>query len=168
MRSRALALGTAAALWSVFAVSCESAPTEPASHDPLALAAQISSGSIQPGGRAEATFMLVNVGTRAVTVGFPSSCHVLPYVRERQTQRLVHPSGNGYGCAAIVTSQTLEPGQSMAQTLQIASTGRGATSAIASIVDLLPGDYHVYAEVAGSVDGRPFSLRSSTLQFSVQ
>jgi hypothetical protein len=168
MRSGALAFAMVAVFGGVFAVSCGSTPTEPASRDPLALVAQISPASIQPGGAAVGTFTLTNVSTRAITVGFPSSCHVLPYVRERHTPRLVHPSGAGYVCATIVTSLTLEPGQSMVQTLQIASTGRGAASAVASIVDLLAGDYNVYAEVAGSVDGRPFSLRSNALQFSVQ
>ena len=167
MRSRALAFLMVAVLGGVFTLSCGSTPTEPAPRDPLALTGQISSASIQPGGTAVGTFSLTNVSTLAVIVGFPSSCHVLPYVRERQTQSLVHPSG-AYGCAAVVTTVTLEPGQSIGHTLQIVSTGRGVTSAIASIVDLLPGDYNVYAEVDGTVDGRPFSLRSSALQFSVQ
>lgn len=168
MRSRALAFPMAAVLGGVFTVACGSTPTEPAPRDPLTLVAQISSASIQPGGAVAATFSFANVSTRAVTVGFPSSCHVLPYVRERHTQRLVHPAGAGYGCATVVTTLTLEPGQSVVQTLQIVSTGRGITSAIASIVDLLPGDYSVYAEVDGAMDGRPFSLRSTALQFSVQ
>ena len=168
MRSRALAFPMAAVFGGVFTVSCGSTPTEPSPRDPLALVAQISSVSIQPGGAAVGTFTLANVSTRAVIVGFPSSCHVLPYVRERHTHSLVHPSGAGYGCATVVTTLNLEPGQSVVQTVQIVSTGRGVTSAIASVVDLLPGDYNVYAEVDGAVDGRPFSLRSTALQFSVQ
>jgi hypothetical protein len=56
----------------------------------------------------------------------------------------------------------------MVRTVQIVSTGRGVTSAVASAVDLLPGDYNFYAEAAGSVDGRPVSLRSDAVQFSVQ
>ena len=170
MRSRALAFAIAAALGSLFAASCGSAssPAEPAPGDPLTLVGQISPSSIQPGGTAVATFTLTNVSTRAVTVGFPSSCQVLPYVRERVTQRLVHPSGGGYVCATVVTGLTLEAGQSTVQTVHIASTGRGVTSALASIVDLLPGEYSVYAEVAGTLEGRSFTLRSSAVPFSVQ
>ena len=170
MRSGAPAFAMIAVIWSVLAAACgsSSTPTEPAASDPLSLTGQISPAAIQPRGAAVVTFTLTNVSTRAVTVAFPSSCHVLPYVRERLTQRLVHPSGGGYGCATIVSSVTLEPGHSILQTVQIVSTGRGVTSALASIVDLLPGDYTVYAEAAGSVDGRPVSLRSDALQFSVQ
>ena len=168
MRPRAPLFATAAVLGSLFVASCGSTPTAPTEGDSLTLVARVAVASIPPGASAEATFTLSNVSARKVIVGFPSSCHVLPYVRERDTQRLVHPAGAGYGCATVVTSLNLEPGQSVVQTLQIVSTGRGATSAIAAIVDLLPGDYSVYAEVDASMDGRPFSLRSNALPFSVQ
>jgi len=143
--------------------ACGSAATAPSRQDPLRFDAQITQSRLAPGDTATATFTLRNVSSQTITLGFSSTCQILPQVADRRTQQVVYPRG-GWVCAAMITRLVLAPGESSTQQLQV----RAAAAANYPFVALPPGDYETYAQVDASRDNGAFSLRSAPLQFVVQ
>ena len=146
-------------LWS----ACGSSPAAPSRQGPLKLDAGMTSTRLAPGETSTATFTLQNVSSRTIALSFISSCQILPYVRERATRRMVHPR-EGWGCALVLTSLVLGPGESRTVQLHL----RAADAAAHPVVALPAGDYEAYAQLDATFEGSPFSLRSPSLQFSVE
>src|SRR6266511_233192 len=121
--------------------ACGSAATAPSRQDPLRFDAQITQSRLAPGDTATATFTLRNVSSQTITLGFSSTCQILPQVADRRTQQVVYPRGGWV---------------------------RAAAAANYPFVALPPGDYETYAQVDASRDNGAFSLRSAPLQFVVQ
>jgi hypothetical protein len=156
--------GIVAMLIPLLLTACGSTPTLPSQQDPLRLDAQITQTRLAPGDTATVTFTLRNVSSQAITLGFSSSCQILPYVTDRRTQQIVHPRGGGWVCLTVVTGLTLAPGESSTQQVQV----RAANAATHPFVALPPGQYETYAQIDAYRDNSPFSLRSASLQFLSQ
>jgi hypothetical protein len=144
--------------------ACGSTPSSPSRQDSLRLDAQIMQTRLAPGDTATATFTLRNVSSQTITLGFSSSCQILPYVTDRRTQQIVHPRGGGWVCLTMVTGLTLAPGESSTQQVQV----RAANAATHPFVALPPGEYETYAQIDAYRDNSPFSLRSVSRQFLIQ
>jgi hypothetical protein len=140
--------------------ACGASPTEPAPQAPLRLDGRITQPVIGPGDAATLTFTLRNVSSRIVTMGFPSSCQLMPYVMERTTQRIVYPSGGGWVCLAVITGLTLAPGESHPREVQVRAAE--VTTQVPAL--LPPGEYEAFARL----EDYTFRLRSEPVLFSVR
>jgi hypothetical protein len=140
--------------------ACSRNPAAPSAPDPLRLTGSISQAVLAPGQTASLTFRLENRGSEVVTLRFPTGCQILPFVRERQNQRIVYPSGGSWGCTQALTQLILPPGAVAMRTVSIiaADAAGGAASG------LPPGDYDAYATVTAS----DFESRSESVLFSVR
>jgi hypothetical protein len=130
----------------------------------LRLDAQISQTRLAAGDSATIMFTLRNVSSRTITLGFGSSCQILPYVTDRRTQQIVHPHGGGWVCLTVVTSLVLAPGESSTREVQV----QAADASTYPFVALPRSDYETYAQLDAYLDDTVFRLRSASLQFSVQ
>ena len=133
-------------------------PSSPSDSTPLRLTASISQAVLQPGDVATLTFRLENTGASAVTLQFPSACHVLPYIAT-PSGTLVYPV-NGWSCAQVITSLTLAPGENREERLRV-TTG---PSPMSSAYGLPAGQYVGYARV----DASSLVLQSERVAFTVR
>ena len=70
-------------------------PSSPSKNGPVRLRGDITQSTIARGDNATLTFRLENTTTTTVVLNFTSGCTVLPYIRDRQTNEVVYPSGGG-------------------------------------------------------------------------
>jgi hypothetical protein len=115
---------------------------------------------ISSGERADVTFTLHNPGPSATMLPFTSSCHILPYIVNTSTGQIVHPSGGGWACLAVLTQLTVPPGDAVKENVQVVAAASAAYPAVA----LPPGTYSAYA----TVDSTAFQGRSDPIAFTVR
>jgi hypothetical protein len=134
-------------------------PTSPSQQGPLTLT--VTQAPAFDGGPGTVRFWvtLKNTGAETVTLSFPSSCQVMPYIAERSTARIVHPAGGAWGCTTVLTTLTLVPGEARIDPITVATV-----TAIPEVVRLPPGDYVIYAKV----DDAKYHLQSASYRFTLQ
>ena len=117
--------------------------TGPGSPSDVTFTASMSRTVIPLGESATLTIRLRNGGTQPVTIDFPHSCQILPYV-DNAAGEPVFPE-QGWGCLTVITKLHLEPGQEIVQGHEI----RGGVPAPAIYTGALlpPGEYQAYAEL---------------------
>ena len=120
----------------------------------------VSRSPIAVGDTATLLFRLRNLGPKAITLRFGSTCQVFPHVARQETGEPVYPSGGLPVCGAMVTYLTIPAQGERLIPLQV--RGRTGTEAARRQV-LTPGDYVAYSTLAG-----PFALKPDTLAFSVR
>lgn len=124
------------------AIACGSSPNAPEQTGPVRLTAQINRSEIAAGGTAVATFRLENVTGNPITLNFPSSCQVRPFIARRASNEVIYPSGGGWVCLTVVTSLTLAPRSVTVTELNLIA-GAGAFDQVA----LAPGEYALFARL---------------------
>ena len=124
------------------AIACGSSPTSPDQSGPVRLTAQIDRSEITQGATAVASFRLENVSANPVTLNFPSSCQVQPFIARRASNEVIYPSGGGWVCLTVITSLTLPPRSVTVRELQLIA-GAAAFDQVA----LPPGEYALFARV---------------------
>lgn len=129
---------------------------------PLRLDADVERTQLRDGDSTTVNFRLTNVGAETLRLGFGSSCQILPYVAEAPRQTVVHPAGGGWGCLAIVTSLTLEPGAS--RVVPLVLRGGTSTSYTGRELRLPRGQYYAYARL----DSRTYPLQSRVVAIDVR
>lgn len=104
----------------------------------------VSASRIEVGQPDTIVVTTTNATDHAVSLTFPSSCQVSPFIR-RAGEGIVLPQGGDWVCEAVVTSLQLRPGESKRQ----AYVWGGHASWLGQLpMDALPpGDYEVYAEL---------------------
>lgn len=141
--------------------SCGGQPTGPSLSASLRLTAAIAQPVVTRDNPVALTFRLENVGTESITLTFPNSCQINPYVIEGPTARRAVPQGGDWSCAAVITRLKLGPGavalNSFFVRTEDAPTSDGA-------VPLAAGEYFAYARV----DADELRLRSADVIFRVQ
>ncbi|HEV8345898.1 MAG TPA: BsuPI-related putative proteinase inhibitor [Vicinamibacterales bacterium] len=153
-RPLAVALLTAAAM-----TACSN-PNNPSSDGPVRLRSGINQAIVNRGEAATLSFRLENVSQNPVTLNFGSSCHILPYITDRQTAKIVHPAGGGWACLTVLTQLELAPGAVETVEVQV----RAADVAAYPFVALAPGEYEAYATVEAS----QYKRRSASVTFTVR
>jgi hypothetical protein len=88
------------------------------------------------------TFRVENRGRAAVTLTTPDACRIRTSITERGSGRTVYPISEG-ACATVITTVTLEPGESEWSTMQV----KAAEAAPFMWVPLPPGEYEVWARL---------------------
>src|SRR5438093_5766449 len=121
---------------------CGGTPTSPSQQGPLSLTVTPAETLVATPGAALFYVSLKNTGSETVKLNFPSSCQVMPYIVERRTSRIVHPAGGSWGCATVLTTLTLVPGEARIHPISLATV-----TAVPEVVRLPPGDYVIYAQV---------------------
>jgi hypothetical protein len=148
------------AVLSSLAVAACSNPTSPADSGPVRLQGTITQSTIARGDTATITFRLENTTTTSIVLNFNSGCTVLPYITDRQSGQVVHPSGGGWGCTAVLTSLELPSGGTKTVDVVV----RAAETAAPTLVALKPGRYDAYA----TLEDTNYKLRSEAIVFTVQ
>jgi hypothetical protein len=156
MTTRALAWGLAA----LMAAGCGGTGTSPSVPPPVRVTVQVIPTLV--GGADTATFnaRVENISGAVVDLTFPSACQILPYFVNRQTGQAVTPLGGGFVCAAVITTQTLKPGDAFAQTFVV----KAGTVPVPLAIVLPAGDYAIYARLEDSTH----HVQSDQLAFSVR
>ena len=139
--------------------ACGSTPTSASDAGPLRLTVAPAPTVAPSKDSAPFVIRLENVSADPITLTFPSSCQVMPYIAERRTERIVHPEGGAYGCATVVTSLTLGPGESHTETVLV-TTAAAAPPAIR----VPAGDYVIYAKL----EDAKYRLRSASYPFTLE
>jgi hypothetical protein len=135
-------------------------PTSPSQQGPLSLTVIAGPSRLGAPNPALLFFIsLTNNGSETLTLTFPSSCQVMPYIAERRTGRIVHPAGGSWACATVITTLTLVPGEARIEPVTVATV-----AAVPEIVQLPPGDYVIYAKV----DEAKYHLQSASYPFTLQ
>jgi hypothetical protein len=112
------------------------------------------------------TRVLRNVSAKPVTLVFPSSCVVLPYI-ETVDGHIVHPGGGGWGCLTVISTVTLAAGGSIVHSEALEA---GPASYRSNKITLPAGRYRAYAELdgfLGEYGGPRVQLRSREVIFQV-
>jgi Intracellular proteinase inhibitor len=149
----------AAVVACVASCACDTA-TRPSDEDALRLTVQISSTTVARGQVLTMTFRLENVGSETVNLTFNSGCTILPYIRERSTNRIVYPQGGDWMCTAVLTQISLRPGAVELREVRVrAPDTPGTADAV-----LPPGDYQTFARL----DDTRFRLESDPVSFVIQ
>jgi Intracellular proteinase inhibitor len=154
---RVLTLGLGAAL---LAAGCGGSGTSPSTPTPVRVTVQATPTFAAEPDTARFTASVENISRAVVDLTFPDSCQVLPYFVNRQTGRVVTPVGGGFGCATVITTQTLQAGEGFTE----AFTVKAGTAPRPDAIVLPPGDYAVYARLEDSTH----RVRSDQLAFSVR
>ncbi len=139
-------------------VACGGSPAGPSPQESLRLTASITQSVIANGQVATLTFRLQNLGPNTATLNFSDSCQVMPYIAN--TSGVVYPPRGSWVCATVLTSLTLQPGESQTRDLKVAA---GMTS-LDSVAPLPSGDYSAYARV----ESTEAKLQSDSVRFTVQ
>ncbi len=140
--------------------ACGASPSAPSEQGPLRLTVEPLQTLAGSSSTAEFALKLRNTGTTPVSLTFPSSCQVMPYVVERSTGRIVGPSGGGWVCATVMTSLTVGAGETHTETAHV-KTG---TDTLSPFIVVPAGDYAIYARLEDTM----FKLQSESLPFSVR
>lgn len=134
-------------------------PSSPSDQDALRLTASSTQAVLKPGDVATLRFRLENAGSSAVTLQFPTSCQISPYIATA-SRVVVYPGGGHWVCAQVLTSLTLPAGGTKVEELRISGGGQ---SEMSSVYGLPPGDYLAYARLEGST-----SLTSNSVAITVR
>ncbi len=137
-------------------------PTAPSTAASLRLTGTIGQSIVAPDAPAPLTFQLQNAGTQAITLNFPSSCQIDPYITDAASGRIIYPAGGGWGCAAVVTTLQLLPTAVSLHSLVV--TSADSTQPTPGAVSLPPGQYSAYATVTAN----EIQLRSDAVAFTVR
>jgi len=150
------------ALLAVAAVcaACGGSPSAPSQSGPLRLTVEPLQTLVGSESTADFALKLQNTGSTPVTLAFPSSCQVMPYIVERASGRIVAPAGGGWVCATVLTSLTVAAGETHVETVHVAA----ARPVDAVMINVPPGDYSIYAKLEDST----YKLQSASLPFSVR
>ena len=160
MDVRRLAIRCLASASAAVLVSCGGTPAAPAAGTFLRLTGTIDQSVVTRNSPASLTFQLENVGGQSVTLTFPSSCQINPYIVERGSGRIVYPAGGAWVCATVVTTMDLVSRGVAVQSVLV----RAADTTTPSGASLPAGEYAAYA----TVDANEVQLRSGTIAFVVQ
>ena len=125
----------------------------------LQLDASIGRSTIAFGDTTSIVFRLRNLSNDTITLSFPDSCEVLPYITTPRADEVVYPNGGAWGCFTVVTSLVLAPGAERVTAVLVRDAAQASYPAIA----LLPGEYRAYARL----DHPRFPIRSKTLAFRI-
>ena len=133
----------------------------------LRLEATIGRSVLQTGDTTSLVFRLRNVGDTTVVLGFGTSCQVLPYITTSH-KAAVYPSSGNWGCLAVVTRLSLDPGAEKVITVLVrggADVGTPGSyfGSIPNAVPLLPGAYLAFARL----EHPDVTLRSVSVSFRV-
>jgi hypothetical protein len=142
-----------------FSVACGASPTAPSADGPFRLTVSASRSVIPAGETATITFRLQNVGSGPQTLHFGDACQLMPYVANG-LGLIVYPQGGGWGCATVITSLTLAPGEVKTEEVHVGSAAQGPDR----YVQLGAGQYSAYAKVPSS----EYRLQSEALRFTVR
>ena len=104
-------------------------------------------------------FRLRNVSRESVTLSFPDSCQVVPYITTARVDDVVYPSGGAWGCLTVITQLVLSPGAEHVTEVLV----RGGAQPMNPAVPLVRGEYRAYARL----EHPSFPLRSVTIAFRV-
>lgn len=131
--------------------------------DGLVLALTTSASSVTPGDTVRLVAHLANRNDFPVRLGFSSGCQVLPYV-EGPDGGTVYPYGGGWGCATVITSLELAPGEVREQVFKwTAQSYDYDRQTFVPIYSPLPaGEYRAYVVLNGSGERGTVTLRSNT------
>jgi hypothetical protein len=140
---------------------CANLPATPSSSHstpvPVILSAIMTGSVIPRGADATISFAIENHGTTDLELTFPSSCDILPYIKQRDA--MIYPAG-GWGCATVITHLTVPAGGAATRDVRL----RAAPTAEYPVVALGVGDYVAYA----TVDSSTYHLTSPLVGFTVQ
>ena len=122
------------------ALGCSTAPRSSA----VVLSVSASTTELQPGQLDTLVVTTSNVTDQSVTLNFPSSCQVRPYIR-RVGGRIVLPSGGTWGCREALTQLQLAPHGSVRDVF--VWSGSDAFASGMPLRSLPAGDYEVFADL---------------------
>jgi hypothetical protein len=126
---------------------------------PLRLEATIGRSTIEIGDTTSIVFRLRNVSQETVSLSFPDSCQVVPYITTLRVDEVVYPSGGAWGCLTVVTQLVLSPGAEHVTKVLVSGGAQPMTPA----VPLVRGEYRAYARL----EHPRFPLQSATVAFRV-
>lgn len=150
-------------LLAIMAVPACNEVTSPGPGVPLEFTAHVSPGTIRVGETATFTLRLRNTGSDPITLHFPSTCQVVPYIATAGG-RDMYPGAGGWGCGQAVTQLRLEPGASVVQS--IAVHGGAIQPTIHTGPQLAPGSYKLWGElgVPPRVQGRTLTAELTVVE----
>jgi hypothetical protein len=153
-------VATIAALACAMLAGCANQPDAPSTAGPLRLTASVTSATISEGHPATLSIRLENTGSATVTLTFPTSCQLRPYIVTTPGGETVYPAGGEWVCASMVTSLVIPPGGAATRQVVIgASQGDQGTDVV------LPAG--AYAAVA-RVDSGDYTLESNSVALTVE
>ena len=161
MRTRSFAkLPTLLAMTAV--LGCNEA-TSPKSAGPLLFEAKVSPSTIRVGETATFSLVLQNTSAEPITLSFPSTCQLVPYV-SRPTGVVVYPRSGGWWCGQAFTQLRLEPGATVVQGIDV--HGGEVQPTIYTGPQLAPGSYRLWGElgVAPHAQGRTLSAELTVVE----
>ncbi len=145
--------------WALVAAACGASPSTPDQPGSLRLTPSINRSVIPPGETATATFTLSNPTSSAITLTFPDSCQISPYITS-SFGLIVYPEGGGWMCATVITKLSIPAHGSKTVDVQVRAGGQASYP----YVVLGQGQYRAYARVKSST----LTLTSDTVSFTVQ
>jgi hypothetical protein len=137
--------------------------------DGLVLAVTASASAVTPGDTVRLVAHLANRNDFPVRLSFSSGCQVLPYV-EGPDGKVVYPHGGGWGCATVLTSLELAPGEVKEQVFRwTAQSYDYDRQTFRPVYSPLPaGEYRAYVVLNGSGERGTVALRSNTEKVTVR
>ena len=143
--------------------ACSLAPTGPGPTDgPLRMEAAIGRPILAVGDTTDLVFRLLNTSAQSVTLDFPSSCEVLPYIRVADSDQVAYPTGGGWGCYPVLSQLTIPAHD--AHVVRVSLRGGAPQRAIYPETPIGVGRYVATAEVISS----QYHLRSAPVAFTVR
>lgn len=127
----------------------------------LRLDVVVAQSVIDVGDTTSAVITLENLSSEVVTIGFPSSCQILPYIGAQPSDDNIYPGGGNWVCATVITELTLLPRAKKTKTLLLRG---GVASGSEPAIVLAPGEYLISARLASS----EFPLRADPVSLTVQ
>ena len=118
--------------------------TSPGVAGPFEFTASVSPSTIRVGETATFTLQLRNTSSEALTLNFPSTCQIVPYV-SKPNGTLVYPQGGGWGCGQALTQLRLEPGGIVVHSVDV--QGGAIQPTIFTGPQLAPGNYRLWGEL---------------------
>jgi hypothetical protein len=122
------------------ALGCNTGPRSSA----VVLSVSASRTELQPGQVDTIVVTTTNATDQSVTLNFPSSCQVVPYVRQ-VGGTVVLPSGGAWGCRQVLTQLQLAPRESVRGVY--VWSGSDAFVSGMPLRSLPPGEYEVFANL---------------------
>lgn len=161
MTSRGLA--KLSALLAVTAVPGCNEASSPGPAGSLEFTAQLSPSTIRVGETATFTLRLRNTGRDVITLHFPSSCQIVPYVATVAGQD-VFPGDGGWVCGQALTQLRLAPGATAMRVIDV--HGGAAQPATHAMPQLAPGSYRLWGElgVPPRVQGRTLTAELTVVE----
>lgn len=117
--------------------------TSPGPGGGLEFTATVSRSTIRVGEAATFVLTLHNRGPEVITLHFPDSCQIMPYIADNEGRR-VYPS-LGWGCYLALTRLRMDPGQIVTQVIEV--RGGAVQPTIHEGAQLAPGTYRLWGEL---------------------